>query len=89
MQFEDDKIDETAELAQLLSNGSAVSSQLDLTLKVLPGDHVQPLMVNLGGLPPELAAVVNQGNDLLGQFTNMAAQNGGPVSFTGLSLIMT
>lgn len=79
LQFEDDKIDETGVLAEILNAGSAVSSQLELSVKVLPGDHIQPLLVNLGSLPPELASVVSQGNQFLEQFGNMAAQSAGPV----------
>ena len=37
IQFEDDKIDETATLANTLNTGSAISLDLDLTVKVLPG----------------------------------------------------
>lgn len=37
IQFEDDQIDETATLATTLNTGSAISLDLDLTVKVLPG----------------------------------------------------
>ncbi len=37
IRFEDDKIDETTELSNTLTVGSAVSTELDLTIKVLPG----------------------------------------------------
>jgi hypothetical protein len=37
VRFEDDKIDETSELASTLTSGSAVSAELDLTIRVLPG----------------------------------------------------
>lgn len=76
IQFEDDKIDETSALASVLSSGSAVSAGLDMTVKVLPGDHIQPLQQNIGSLPPELAAAVSQGNSLLEQ---LASQTQGPV----------
>jgi len=43
IRFEDDQIDETTELASTLTAGSAVSTELDLTIKVLPGTPLHPL----------------------------------------------
>ena len=40
IQFEDDQIDESATLATTLNTGSAISLDLDLTVKVLPGKFV-------------------------------------------------
>ncbi|RWW01891.1 hypothetical protein GW17_00035044 [Ensete ventricosum] len=43
IKFKDDTIDETPTLAQLLSGGSAISSQLDMSVRLMPGDHGLPL----------------------------------------------
>lgn len=43
MKFKDDLIDETPTLAQALSTDSAISSILDLSIRMLPGDHGLPL----------------------------------------------
>lgn len=43
MKFKDDLIDETPTLAQVLSTDSAISSILDLSIRMLPGDHGLPL----------------------------------------------
>lgn len=43
MKFQDDAIDETSILAQLLSSDSAISSMLDMSIRLLPGDHGLPL----------------------------------------------
>lgn len=43
MRFRDDTIDETSILAQVLSVDSAISSMLDMSTRLLPGDHALPL----------------------------------------------
>ena len=43
VKFEDDQIDETSIIAQVLSSESAISSQLDMSIRSLPGDHGLPL----------------------------------------------
>lgn len=43
IRFKDDKIDETSALAQVLSSDSAISSMLDMSIRLLPGDHGLPL----------------------------------------------
>lgn len=43
IKFKDDVIDETPTLAQVLSSESAISSQLDMSIRSLPGDHGLPL----------------------------------------------
>lgn len=43
MRFKDDTIDETSILAQVLSSDSAISSMLDMSTRLLPGDHGLPL----------------------------------------------
>lgn len=43
MKFKDDAIDETSTLAQVLSSDSAISSMLDMSIRLLPGDHGLPL----------------------------------------------
>ncbi|KEH20259.1 plant/MCA23-20 protein [Medicago truncatula] len=51
IKFNDDSIDDTPTLAQVLSSESAISSVLDMSIRKLPGDHVLPLqqvlLVNL------------------------------------------
>lgn len=43
VKFNDDTIDETPILAQLLSSESAISSMLDMSTRSLPGNHGLPL----------------------------------------------
>lgn len=43
MRFKDDTIDETSILAKVLSSDSAISSMLDMSTRLLPGDHALPL----------------------------------------------
>lgn len=43
IKFKDDAIDETSTLAQVLSSESAISSMLDMSIRLLPGDHGLPL----------------------------------------------
>lgn len=43
IKFKDDGIDETSTLAQVLSSESAISSMLDMSIRLLPGDHGLPL----------------------------------------------
>jgi hypothetical protein len=52
IKFKDDQIDETSILAQVLSSESAISSQLDMSIRSLPGDH---------GLPLQQVAVLSSG----------------------------
>ncbi|XP_020591533.1 uncharacterized protein LOC110032294 [Phalaenopsis equestris] len=69
IQFKDDTIDETPMLAKLLSSESAISSQLDLSIRSLPGDHGLPLQQVLPDVPPAMADVVNRGGELLANLT--------------------
>ncbi|KAK6944562.1 Protein of unknown function DUF1350, partial [Dillenia turbinata] len=43
IKFKDDTIDETSTLAQVLSSESAISSMIDMSIRMLPGDHGLPL----------------------------------------------
>lgn len=43
IKFKDDTIDDTPTLAQILSSEAAISSQLDMAIRALPGDHSLPL----------------------------------------------
>ena len=43
IKFRGDSIDESTDLASLLSSASPVSGNLDLALKIVPGDHNKPL----------------------------------------------
>jgi hypothetical protein len=43
IKFKDDVIDETPTLAQVLGSEAAISSMLDMSIRVLPGDHGLPL----------------------------------------------
>ncbi|KAL0918816.1 hypothetical protein M5K25_010856 [Dendrobium thyrsiflorum] len=69
IQFKDDTIDETPTLAKLLSGESAISSQLDLSIRSLPGDHGLPLQQVLPDVPPVMADAVNRGGELLANLT--------------------
>ncbi|XP_051122360.1 uncharacterized protein LOC127245484 [Andrographis paniculata] len=69
IKFKDDSIDETSILAQVLSSESAVSSMLDLSLRMLPGDHGLPLQQVLPDVPPAMAEAVNRGGEFLANLT--------------------
>lgn len=69
IKFRDDSIDETPTLAQVLSSESAISSMLDMSTRLLPGDHGLPLQQALPDVPPAMANAVNRGSELL---TNLA-----------------
>lgn len=43
IKFKDDVIDETPTLAHALSSEAAISSMLDMSIRLLPGDHGLPL----------------------------------------------
>ncbi len=85
IQFVDDNIDQTPQLATTLEAASITvtnssSSQSQVTVRMMPGDHVRPLRQAFGELPPELAQVANQavtqGSFFLQGLSNMATQAG-------------
>lgn len=97
IQFVDDNIDQTPQLATTLEaasiTASSSSSRSQVTVRMLPGDHVRPLRQAFGDLPPELAQVANQavtqGSSFLQGLSNMATQAGfaevrlhSPISYT-------
>lgn len=59
LRFSGDSIDETPSLASVLQSSAAASS-LELTLKILPGDHVRPLQQDLNKVSPDLARFATQ-----------------------------
>ncbi|RID59851.1 hypothetical protein BRARA_F03048 [Brassica rapa] len=69
IKFEDDSIDETPILAQVLGVESSISSKLDMSIRTLPGDHGLPLQQSLPDVPPAMADAVNRGSEFL---ANMA-----------------
>ncbi|XP_062155272.1 uncharacterized protein LOC133863336 isoform X2 [Alnus glutinosa] len=69
IKFKDDSIDETSMLAQVLSSDSAISSMLDMSIRMLPGDHGLPLQQALPDVPPAMADAVNRGSELLTNLT--------------------
>uniref|UniRef100_A0A2N9HQX5 Reverse transcriptase domain-containing protein n=2 Tax=Fagus sylvatica TaxID=28930 RepID=A0A2N9HQX5_FAGSY len=69
IKFKDDSIDETSTLAQLLSSESAISSMLDMSIRLLPGDHGLPLQQAIPDVPPAMADAVNRGSELLANLT--------------------
>ncbi|XP_027345611.1 uncharacterized protein LOC113857687 isoform X1 [Abrus precatorius] len=69
IKFNDDLIDETSTLAQVLSSESAISSVLDMSIRKLPGDHGLPLQQALPDVPPAMADAVNRGSELLSNLT--------------------
>ncbi|KAL0021941.1 hypothetical protein WJX79_009856 [Trebouxia sp. C0005] len=85
IQFVDDNIDQTPQLATTLEAASITvtnssSSRSQVTVRMMPGDHVRPLRQAFGELPPELAQVANQavtqGSFFLQGLSNMATQAG-------------
>lgn len=50
IKFEDDSIDETSILAQVLGVESSISSKLDMSIRTLPGDHGLPLQQVLSSI---------------------------------------
>ena len=84
IQFVDDNIDQTPQLASTLDAASVTTSSIigksQVTVRMLPGDHVRPLRQAFGDLPPELAQVANQavtqGSYFLQGLSNMATQAG-------------
>ncbi|KAL6188343.1 hypothetical protein ACLB2K_039736 [Fragaria x ananassa] len=69
VRFKDDTIDETSILAQVLSSDSAISSMLDMSTRLLPGDHALPLQQALPDVPPAMADAVNRGSEMLANLT--------------------
>ncbi|KAM1086338.1 hypothetical protein ACFX2B_011861 [Malus domestica] len=69
VKFKDDMIDETSTLAELLSSDSAISSMLDMSIRLLPGDHGLPLQQTLPDVPPAMADAVNRGSEMLANLT--------------------
>ncbi|ESR37019.1 hypothetical protein KPL70_023290 [Citrus sinensis] len=69
IKFKDDSIDETSTLAQVLSSDSAISSMLDMSIRMLPGDHGLPLQQALPDVPPAMADAVNRGSELIANLT--------------------
>ncbi|XP_042495936.1 uncharacterized protein LOC122075100 isoform X1 [Macadamia integrifolia] len=69
VKFKDDTIDETSTLAQLLACDSAISSLVDISIRLLPGDHGLPLQQVLPDVPPAMADAVNRGGELLVNLT--------------------
>lgn len=59
IRFKDDDIDETARLTTMLQREAAISGNMDLTLRTLPGDHTRPMAQNLVDVPPEMAKFAN------------------------------
>jgi hypothetical protein len=59
IRFKDDSIDETARLTTMLQREAAISGNMDLTLRTLPGDHMRPMAQNIVDVPPEVAKFAN------------------------------
>lgn len=60
------------------SRSAAISSNLDLSLRTLDGDHIRPLAQALVDLPPEVARVANQAAATGGTLLGMRVQTDGP-----------
>uniref|UniRef100_A0A6N2M4N8 Uncharacterized protein n=1 Tax=Salix viminalis TaxID=40686 RepID=A0A6N2M4N8_SALVM len=69
IKFKDDVIDETPTLAHVLSSEAAISSMLDMSIRLLPGDHGLPLQQTFPDVPPAMADAVNQGSELFANLT--------------------
>lgn len=79
IKFRSDAIDETAELTSMLSNSSAVSDSIDMTVKVMSGDHLRPLSQTPVEIPSQLAAAGSKGAELMIRLSQMAVDAGVPV----------
>lgn len=82
VKFKSDSIDETTDLASMLSSNPPLLGSLDLSLKVLPGDHHRPLAQSLVSVPPQVArvgsAAASTGAELFGRVAQLAAETGVP-----------
>jgi hypothetical protein len=80
LRFKSDEMDETNDLATLLQTSPAVGSDLDLTVRTLPGDFMRPMHQAVVDLPPEVARLANetvaQGGMFVGRMAGVAAQMG-------------
>ncbi|XP_073316079.1 uncharacterized protein [Primulina huaijiensis] len=65
IKFKDDTIDETSVLTQVLTSDSAISSMLDMSIRLLPGDHGLPLQQAPFDVPPAMANAVSRSGELL------------------------
>ncbi|XP_056698924.1 uncharacterized protein [Spinacia oleracea] len=65
IKFKDDMIDETSMLAQVLTVDSAISCELDMSIRTVTGDHGTPLQQAFPDVPPAMADAVNRGSELL------------------------
>jgi Protein of unknown function (DUF1350) len=70
--FEDDSIDETERLRAILANEAGISGSAELTVRMLPGDHVRPMSANVVELPPEVAKFANDAAKSSGAFIGMS-----------------
>ncbi|CAD7703235.1 unnamed protein product [Ostreobium quekettii] len=79
VQFTDDDMDESDELASMIQ-ASGIGSTLDMTVRTLPGNHARPMQHALVDLPPVVARAANQaceaGGDVIGRLSKMAADAG-------------
>jgi len=73
VRFVDDTIDETGILAGVLTDSSAISTTLDLSVKSLAGDHVRPLRQQLDELeiPKEFIEPLAQTGDAISGFADL------------------
>jgi hypothetical protein len=87
LRFRDDTIDETPALAAALQGeGAQVASVLDLSVRVLPGDHARPLVATAAALanelPPGAAALASAaaaaGGGVIGRLADQAQALGVP-----------
>lgn len=69
IKFKDDTIDETSVLAQVLTSDSAISSMLDMSIRLLPGDHGLPLQQAPFDVPPAMADAVSRSGEFLATLT--------------------
>ncbi len=72
LRFTDDSIDETGILAGVLTDSSAISETLDLSIKSLSGDHVRPLKQEFNDLeiPDEFIEPIKQSTDAISGFAD-------------------
>ncbi len=61
MRFKDDSIDDSNSLAQLLQSSPSLGEVLDLSVRTLPGGHLNLMVQAPLDVPPEVARVVSTG----------------------------
>ncbi|WOG88664.1 hypothetical protein DCAR_0207899 [Daucus carota subsp. sativus] len=65
----DNFIPKPEETQRLVLGSGSISSMLDMSIRLLPGDHVLPLQQALPDVPPTMVDAVNRGGEFLANLT--------------------